>query len=248
VDAIPSLGTVKALPIDVVKPSPDNPRKIGAAAVDVVAKSLKEFGWQQPLVVDTDHVVIAGHTRLLAAKKLGLKQVPVVVADHLTPQQVKAYRIADNRSGDFTAWDFTALTQQLDDLAADFSDVLALADWESIVTDYEDLVADAANGVLPGADDAPVYDDDDDEDDEAPAPRLPRPPSMPVDEEDEDDEDDEFDRIADEQKPLSEQDKVTNYLSTEYQLIVVCETEHAARRAAAEIVKIPGVTDVRNKR
>lgn len=242
-DAIPSLGTVKLLPVTEIKPSPDNPRKIGAAAVDVVAKSLAEFGWQQPLVVDTAHVLIAGHTRLLAAKKLGLANAPVVVADNLTPAQVKAYRIADNRSADFTAWDFTALTQQLDELAADFSDVLALADWESIVTDYEALVADAANGVLPGADDAPVYDDDDD--DEAPAPRLPRPPSMPVDEEDEDDE---FDRIADEQKPLSEQDKVTNYLSTEYQLIVVCETEHAARRAAAEIVKIPGVNDVRNKR
>jgi hypothetical protein len=250
---IASLGTVKVLPIDDVRPAPDNPRKIGAAAVDVVAKSLAEFGWQQPLVVDTQHVVIAGHTRLLAAKKLGLSKVPVVVADNLTPKQVKAFRIADNRSADFTSWDFTALTQQLDELAADFSDVLALADWEAIVTDYEALVAPATDGLVP---EAPALEQHGEEDDLAPSgspvsgpTNAARPHYFVDDDEDGDeDEDDEFDRIDAEQNPAPVEDKVTNYLSKEYQLTVICESETAARHAAATIIDLPGVTDVRNKR
>lgn len=132
-----ALGAIRILPAVEVRPSPDNPRKIPQSAVDIVAKSIAEFGWQQPIVVDPDYVVIVGHTRLLAAKKLRLATVPVVIADQLTPEQVRAYRIADNRSGDFTSWDFTALTAQLDELAEDFSEVLALANWQAIVADYE---------------------------------------------------------------------------------------------------------------
>lgn len=142
------LGTVRMLPTSSVRPSADNPRKIPQAAVDIVAESIATFGWQQPLVVDVDHVLIAGHTRLKAAQKLGLKSVPVVIADGLTPDQVRAYRIADNRSGDFSSWDFPALAQQLNELAEDFSDVLALANWEAVIADYQAMV-DAAEAENP---------------------------------------------------------------------------------------------------
>lgn len=138
------LGTVKTVPIAEIRPSADNPRKIPQSAVDIVAKSIAEFGWQQPLVVDTGLVVIAGHTRLLAAKQLQLATVPIVIADHLTEAQVRAYRIADNRTGDFTSWDFPQLAIQLQDLAEDFSEVLALADWQSIVAELDAASAAAA--------------------------------------------------------------------------------------------------------
>jgi hypothetical protein len=136
---VSGLGAVKTVSIRTVKPAGNNPRKIPEQAIKVVAHSLERFGWQQPLVVDGDNVLIAGHTRLLAALSLGLSEVPVVVADHLTAAEVDAYRIADNRTHDFTSWDLPELVAQLDDLAEDFSDVLALADWKGIVEDFEDL-------------------------------------------------------------------------------------------------------------
>jgi hypothetical protein len=140
---VADLGAISVVPIDSIRPAPDNPRKISDKAVEVVALSLKEFGWQQPIVVDVDGVIIAGHTRLRAAQSLGLSKVPVTVADRLDGQQVKAYRIGDNRSGDFTSWDFPELTKQLEELAEDFSDVLVLADWQAIVTEFNDLAENA---------------------------------------------------------------------------------------------------------
>lgn len=89
---------VQNVSIQNVKPYPKNPRD-NDAGVDAVANSIKEFGWQQPIVVDNDNVIIVGHTRYKAAKKLGMKQVPVVVADKLTDEQAKAYRLADNKTG-----------------------------------------------------------------------------------------------------------------------------------------------------
>ena len=81
-----------------VKPYEHNPR-INDHAVDAVARSIQEFGFRQPIVVDEDGVIIVGHTRFKAAQKLGLETVPVHVAKGLTPAQVKAYRLADNRTG-----------------------------------------------------------------------------------------------------------------------------------------------------
>ena len=74
-----------------------NARKIPERAVDKVAASIKEFGWRQPIVVDPEGVIVVGHARLLAAKKLGMTEVPVHVARGLTPAQIKAYRLMDNR-------------------------------------------------------------------------------------------------------------------------------------------------------
>ena len=105
-------------PIDRPIPYIRNSRKIPERAIDKVAASIKEFGWRQPIVVDKDGVIICGHARLLAAKKLGLKQVPVHVADNLTPAQVKAYRLMDNRSHDETDWDFDLLGPELEELRA----------------------------------------------------------------------------------------------------------------------------------
>ena len=80
---------IQNVPITSVKPYEKNPR-FNDDAVDAVAKSIKEFGWQQPIVVDREMVIIVGHTRLKAAESLGLTEVPVIVADNLTPEQVKA--------------------------------------------------------------------------------------------------------------------------------------------------------------
>ncbi len=108
--------TIEQWAIDRVKPYHRNARKIPEKAIAKVATSLAQFGWKQPLVVDPQGVIIVGHTRLLAAKKLGMTHVPVLVAKDLTPAQVKAYRLMDNRSHDETAWDLDLLGLEMADL------------------------------------------------------------------------------------------------------------------------------------
>ena len=75
-------------------------------------------------------VIVAGHTRHQAAKHLGLKEVPVVIADQLTPEQIRAFRIVDNRTHDYTSWDYPQLMSELEGMDGEFADVLDLADWE----------------------------------------------------------------------------------------------------------------------
>lgn len=104
---------VKNISIDKIKPYSKNPR-INDNAVEYVANSIKEFGFKQPIVVDKDNIVIAGHTRLKAAKKLGLSEVPCIYADDLTEEQVKAYRLADNKVAEISEWDFGLLGEELD--------------------------------------------------------------------------------------------------------------------------------------
>jgi len=106
---------IQNVPITSVKPYEKNPR-FNDDAVDAVAKSIKEFGWQQPIVTDKDMTVICGHTRLKAAERLGLTEVPVIVADNLTPEQVKAYRIADNKTGEIAEWNYDLLPFEIKDL------------------------------------------------------------------------------------------------------------------------------------
>ena len=102
--------------VDKVFPYQHNPRR-NEDAVEKVAASIKEFGFKQPIVVDKDSVIIAGHTRLLAALRLGMKEVPVLVAADLTPAQVKAYRLADNRVHEEATWDEELLALELGDLS-----------------------------------------------------------------------------------------------------------------------------------
>ncbi len=100
--------------LEKIIPYSRNPRQ--NQHIDKVAGSIKEFGFQQPIVVDIDNVIIVGHTRYLAAKKLGMTQVPVIIADKLSKNQVKAYRIADNRVSEESTWNNELLNLELLDL------------------------------------------------------------------------------------------------------------------------------------
>ncbi len=111
--------------INELRPYPANPRK-NAAAVAAVAESIQRFGWRVPIVVDKDMVVVCGHTRLLAAQMLGLEKVPVHIAHDLTPEQAKAYRLADNRSSEISEWDMGLLSIELAELKAIDFDINAL--------------------------------------------------------------------------------------------------------------------------
>lgn len=104
---------IQVVPIGSITPYPANPRKISAQAVSAVAGSIKEFGFKSPIIVDTQMVIINGHTRLQAAQQLGLATVPIIVADDLTPDQVRAYRLADNRVAEFSEWDADFLKCEL---------------------------------------------------------------------------------------------------------------------------------------
>ncbi len=98
--------------LESIRPYENNPRE-NADGVDAVAESIREFGWRQPIVVDEAGVIIVGHTRFLAAQKLGMTEVPVHVASGLTPAQVQAYRIADNQTATLSSWATDKLTQEL---------------------------------------------------------------------------------------------------------------------------------------
>ena len=108
--------------LDEIKPYERNPRK-NDEAVKYVAASIKEFGFKVPLVIDSDGVIVCGHTRYKAAKQLGLPTVPCIMADDLTPEQIKAFRLADNKSSEFALWDDDLLSGELSDiLDIDMSD------------------------------------------------------------------------------------------------------------------------------
>ena len=98
-----------------LKPYEKNPRK-NRRAINKVAESIKEFGFKQPIVVDANRVVIVGHTRLEAAKRLKLTEGPVIIADDLTEAQAKAYRLADNKTNEFSVWDSDLLGKELGDI------------------------------------------------------------------------------------------------------------------------------------
>lgn len=136
---------IKEIKITELKEYENNPR-LNSGAVDAVANSIKQFGFKVPIVVDKNYVIIAGHTRKKAADKLGLETVPCIVADDLTPEQIKAFRLADNKVGELSEWDFNALAKEIaeieiidlskfgfdtDDINADdFGDDFSLPDGE----------------------------------------------------------------------------------------------------------------------
>ena len=96
-------------------PYVNNPR-LNDNAVDAVASSIKNFGFKVPIVIDSGNEIVTGHTRLKAAKKLGLEEVPCIIADDLTPEQIKAFRLADNKVGEFADWDFKLLESEFNEL------------------------------------------------------------------------------------------------------------------------------------
>ena len=98
--------------IDEIIPYENNPRN-NDEAVDYVAKSIEEFGFKVPIILDKNNIIVTGHTRLKAAKKLGLKEVPTIMADDLTDEQIKAFRLADNKVSEYAEWDLDILNDEL---------------------------------------------------------------------------------------------------------------------------------------
>lgn len=106
------LPTTTTLTLDEIKPYWRNPRRIPPEAVNAVAESIERYGYHQPIVVDTEHVIIVGHTRHAALKQLGVTEVPVYVTD-LSEDKAREYRLVDNRTGEMSMWDHDALVSEL---------------------------------------------------------------------------------------------------------------------------------------
>lgn len=113
--------SIVMLPVSEVRPYEKNPRK-NAEAVKYVRASIEKFGFKQPIVIDSNRVIISGHTRLEAAKSLGMAEVPCIVADDLTEAQAKALRLADNKVAEFSEWEMNLLGEELGELA-EISDI-----------------------------------------------------------------------------------------------------------------------------
>lgn len=121
---------VQLLKTNDIKPYPNNPR-INDKAVDKVAASIQEFGFNSPIVVDQELIIINGHTRHKAAQKLNLEEVPVLIVDNLSEEQVKAYRIADNKTAEFSQWDFDKLVEEMQ--------VLSEANYDLEMTGFDEV-------------------------------------------------------------------------------------------------------------
>ena len=111
-----SADKIVMLPVSEVRPYEKNPRK-NADAVKFVKASIEQFGFKVPIIVDSNRVIVCGHTRLMAAKSLGMSEVPCIFADDLTDDQIKAFRLADNKVGEFAEWDMDILGDELDAIA-----------------------------------------------------------------------------------------------------------------------------------
>lgn len=133
--------------VEEIIPYADNPRK-NDKAVDLVAESIQQVGFKNPIITDADGVIIAGHTRLKAARKLGLKMVPVIVADDLTPEQAKMYRLADNKTGEAADWDQEKLDKELEELYQAGID-MSVFGFEPLQVDVGDVVDDDFEPEIP---------------------------------------------------------------------------------------------------
>lgn len=130
------LITIVSRKVSELVPYEKNPRKISEEAVNAVAESIREFGFKNPILIDKNNVIVAGHTRRLASLKLGLEEVPCVVVDDLTPQQIKALRLADNKTNEYSLWDNKILLEELeglDDIFTGFRE----SDWLEDMNDKE---------------------------------------------------------------------------------------------------------------
>lgn len=101
--------------VDELVPYENNPR-YNDEAVEKVALSIKEFGFKVPIIIDEDNNIIAGHTRLKASKEIGLEEVPCIMVNDLSEEQIKAFRIADNKVSEFAEWDFSLLEKELEEI------------------------------------------------------------------------------------------------------------------------------------
>ena len=137
--------------ISSLKPYKKNAR-FNENAIPKVAESIKQFGFKIPCVIDKNDVIISGHTRIASAKQLGLKKVPCIIADDLTPKQVKAFRLVDNRTSEFASWNYDLLQTELESLDID------LSDFEFPDLTYEDTMsAEELESILDDNTDATDY-------------------------------------------------------------------------------------------
>lgn len=133
---------IKYIPINDIKPYKNNPR-LNEDAIPYVMNSIKEFGFKNPIILDKNNVIVAGHTRLESAKRLDMKEVPVIYADDLTEEQIKAFRLADNKVAKKSMWDYTKLDEELDSIL----DIdMSMFDFENIEeTNLDDFFEDNDN-------------------------------------------------------------------------------------------------------
>ena len=142
-----SADKIVVLPISEVRPYDKNPRK-NSGAVKYVKESIRQFGFKVPIVIDSNRVIVCGHTRLLAAKSLGMTEVPCIMADDLTDDQIKAFRLADNKVGEFSKWDFDLLDYELEELGDFNMEELGFVESKEEIQDFSidySIVVDADN-------------------------------------------------------------------------------------------------------
>lgn len=139
---------VQEIAISELIPYENNPRN-NLLAVDAVAESIREFGFKVPIVIDSENVIVCGHTRLMAAKKLGLDKVPCIVADDLTDEQIKAFRLADNKTAELAEWDFSKLEAELAELADVDMSQFGFEDMIKELTEETEVVEDDFEEQLP---------------------------------------------------------------------------------------------------
>ena len=139
---------IKELSISQLHEYDNNPRN-NDSAVDAVAESIREFGFKVPIVIDGDNMIVCGHTRVKAAQKLGMETVPCIIADDLTPEQIKAFRLADNKTSELAGWDFAKLEEEL--AALDGFDMSAFGFVQNEDVDIDSFFEDAGekNGKEP---------------------------------------------------------------------------------------------------
>lgn len=133
---------IKYIPINDIKPYKNNPR-LNEDAIPYVMNSIKEFGFKNPIILDKNNVIVAGHTRLESAKRLDMKEVPVIYADDLTEEQIKAFRLADNKVAEKSLWNYTKLDEELENIL----DIdMSMFDFENIEeTNLDDFFEDNDN-------------------------------------------------------------------------------------------------------
>ena len=131
---------IEYVDINSIKPYKKNPRK-NEEAIPYVMESIKQFGFKNPVILDKDNVIVAGHTRIESAKRLGITEIPCIYADDLTDEQIKAFRLADNKVAEIAEWDIDLLDTELDDILnidmSDFGFDAGVLDSDEFGTDFE---------------------------------------------------------------------------------------------------------------
>lgn len=224
----------ESTPLKSLHESPTNPRKIPAKAVEVVAASIERFGWKQPVVATRDGEILAGHTRVRAARKLGYTHVPVLIADDLSAEEARAYRIADNRSADFASWDMPLLVDELEGLADCFADELALEDWDALMAEYDAVVNElAVVQQSNGQDTAPDALNAGQSDEAADQVAVPGTYALGA---------------VDESGGNLPQDVQDEMQITLVGVTVWCESEEVCQQIVRQVMDMPGVVDIKRKR